>query len=510
MHKLAGYALFSGPMNAAGVSARYEAVKNLVTTWLAGKGTTKLVDGQEAFVLNDGRIATVTSADWTSEEGRVHDVTLTEPTDAATLRTQVSVGAFADQVVVYVEMKAAGDAYHFGPLRLNVHRPYVVPNIVSAFEDWQVGEVPLRDKPLELSGASDGRLLEDVIWHPRRNLPVVVLSPYEGRYLTDGLPKEMASDLLGVALVATVDSQAAGEVTSRRGQEWSCFNGAVRLYWPGLTPDSRPIQNPLWTRESILAKQPTPEAAASRLKRQLRKLLLGLSAFAVPEPPQLATVRKAHLDRASESQRKSLLDDNDWEGLANSYSEENSQLKQERDDLANRTRELEAEVASLQLALQWREPDVSEIEPDAAFQPATLMEAVEEAKATLGDELVFGDDVDAAAKGVAADAGPPDKVLLYLQRLAEMVRARRKGTLGTTATKWLMDRGVIVSGESLTIKNSADEQRRRTWHDGAGRRAFDLHLKPTDATHPDRCVRIYFEYDEKQGKALVGWVGRHP
>jgi hypothetical protein len=69
---------------------------------------------------------------------------------------------------------------------------------------------------------------------------------------------------------------------------------------------------------------------------------------------------------------------------------------------------------------------------------------------------------------------------------------------------------VNASGESETVKNSASERRKRTWHDGTAAREFDLHLKPTDATHPDRCVRIYFDYDEERELGVIGWVGRHP
>ncbi len=51
----------------------------------------------------------------------------------------------------------------------------------------------------------------------------------------------------------------------------------------------------------------------------------------------------------------------------------------------------------------------------------------------------------------------------------------------------------------------------RTWDDGAGaRREFELHLKPAEGTSPDRCVRIYFDYDETAQRAVVGWIGRHP
>jgi len=69
------------------------------------------------------------------------------------------------------------------------------------------------------------------------------------------------------------------------------------------------------------------------------------------------------------------------------------------------------------------------------------------------------------------------------------------------AIKWLNSRGVIASGESETVLNSTTEQKARTWDDGTGaKRPFNSHLKPSEAIHPDRCVRVYFDYDEKRAK----------
>ena len=125
--------------------------------------------------------------------------------------------------------------------------------------------------------------------------------------------------------------------------------------------------------------------------------------------------------------------------------------------------------------------------------------------------LIFGASVNEGIGTVAPDAGPPDKVLSYLRALSDLTEARRKGALGTTAVKWLGSRGVIASGESETILNSTKEQQARTWEDGAGtKRPFNTHLKPSEATSPDRCVRVYFDYDEERNKIIVGWVGKHP
>jgi hypothetical protein len=59
-------------------------------------------------------------------------------------------------------------------------------------------------------------------------------------------------------------------------------------------------------------------------------------------------------------------------------------------------------------------------------------------------------------------------ILLNMNALAELTEARRKGSLGTSAIKWLEARGVIASSESETVLNSPKEQRARMWDDGTG------------------------------------------
>ena len=75
---------------------------------------------------------------------------------------------------------------------------------------------------------------------------------------------------------------------------------------------------------------------------------------------------------------------------------------------------------------------------------------------------------------------------------------------------WLREQGLKASNESDTIRNSTAEMQKRTWHDGQVKRRFESHLKPSEGTSPDRCVRICFDYDSEAKKTVVGWVGRHP
>lgn len=65
--------------------------------------------------------------------------------------------------------------------------------------------------------------------------------------------RELASDLAGSAHVMVIDWDVTYEFSRIVGDEWSCFGGAVRIYWPGLfdfeTDD--PYVHPLYTAQTI-------------------------------------------------------------------------------------------------------------------------------------------------------------------------------------------------------------------------------------------------------------------
>jgi hypothetical protein len=264
-------------------------------------------------------------------------------------------------------------------------------------------------------------------------------------------------------------------------------------------------------RWTLLGGGKSAADAAACFTSQIRRQLFGLTAFSVPEPSSFAATRALHAKLETEAVRASLRGNEDWEGLANSYAEDNEKLLTAAALKDEKIRELEEEVAGLRQALQWR-PDVGHevIAPERDVPPQTVSEAVNLARDRLSDALVFGADVDAGVRTLAQDAGPPEKILSYLETLSEMARIRRTDGLGMQMLEWLKARNLAATGESQTIRNSEAAMRRRTWDSGGEKRQFEAHLKPSDGVHPDRCVRIYFVYDEVRKKAVVGWVGRHP
>jgi hypothetical protein len=130
-----------------------------------------------------------------------------------------------------------------------------------------------------------------------------------------------------------------------------------------------------------------------------------------------------------------------------------------------------------------------DLEPEPVAGVATLAEAVERARQGLGEDLVFGRDVEDGVAGVSADAGPPERILQWLRTLAQMTRIRRAGKLGMNVLAWLKKQGLTASNETSLTVASAAEMRKRTGHDGADDRRFETPLKLVEATSPDRCVR---------------------
>jgi len=254
------------------------------------------------------------------------------------------------------------------------------------------------------------------------------------------------------------------------------------------------------------------ETAAKRIRNQLRKLILDQSTFSIVDSLTFSVILHAAKEENLAVLKTEAIESSDYKKLADEYSCELDSANSRVDVLEETVRELKNKISSLQYQLRSKNNDeYDEVQPVTETPPSTVEEAVSTAKDKFDDHLIWSSSVEEGIKTVAQDAGPPDKILAFLSELVEFTKAKRQGSLGDIAINWFKNRGIEASGETETIRNSTKEQKARTWGDGSGgKRIFELHLKPSDATAPDRCVRIYFDYAEEKKKTIVGWVGAHP
>jgi hypothetical protein len=490
-----------------------EELTQAIAAWLNTKGLQLPADGSVGAKLKDGRDATVSVAHGSIRDDVVWELSLSEPTDFGRFLTRICLGGRDGRVHLFLEMRAGGDGALVVPLDTDVRCPQVFRQLLDR-RTWTSGQTPARTAPVEWCGADAAHRFWAVIRHKDRNLPVVAVSEYRGVALVPSLAMDLARDLCGVALVASLDQAASWEVTNTIGKEWSCFNGAVRLYWPFRGADVSAFDNPIWTRERLVEQAGTEVAAAGRIRNQLRRRLLELSTYTFDEPVEIRQIRNEAARARFDEQVQLASKSGNHAELAEQYFNEAARLEGELERERDRAERLEDQVRGLSQALQYAHPalDAAEdIAPEPASPVSSVQEAVERATREFRTDLVFGADVHRGVETIARNAGPPDKIYDYLKTLAQMSRERRNGGLGKDMLIWLKEEGIKASSESQTVLNSSAEMQARTWEDGQGvRRPFDKHLKPKEGTSPDQCVRIYFTYDERIDKVVVAWVGRHP
>ena len=117
-----------------------------------------------------------------------------------------------------------------------------------------------------------GRLIRDDLESPDRERPLLVISVVRGtqRYLVD---PSLAAERLGASaeVVALLDGEAGWELSQRIGGPRSCYWGAVRLYWPGFTRESRASAHPVWFSRRI--EQLGPERVLDDVRERIESRL---------------------------------------------------------------------------------------------------------------------------------------------------------------------------------------------------------------------------------------------
>jgi hypothetical protein len=134
----------------------------------------------------------------------------------------------------------------------NEHRvAATTPRIVRGWLELGIlddGGRRLTPQPWFLADAEFDELV--VLLHsPSRNLPVVVVServPRNGAGSFPVPPVQLARTIPGLAHVVAVSSAQSSRLTLEVGKSHSVFQGAVRSYMPGFSPESDRFAHPLY------------------------------------------------------------------------------------------------------------------------------------------------------------------------------------------------------------------------------------------------------------------------
>jgi hypothetical protein len=429
-----------------------------------------------------------------------------EPVSGGQLQTQVKLLKAPEQFHFQCVLTLGSERGLVSPT-VDIHSPRFIREIIELPAQWRVAQDAERvfAKCFDVK-TQDITELERLIKASQRRLPIVVISELRGETLAGDVHERVSIDTCGLAHTCRLTSDASWELTNLLGKEWSCYNGAIRLFWPFRGNRTDPRAHPLWTMDRLLWRVDDEEEARDRFRRELNEQLIEASTF-VADDPAFARFESSKLSAARESSRLSA-EAGDYKALADSYASENDALRTTNDIQLKEIETLKQNIESLTLALRSERSVTTQDVPEAP--PETVLEAVQSARDKLAKTVSFGPDIDRQLETLNSTAGPPDKVFRYLMTLGDLAQTLDQNKpLGRSVPLWLRDKNVEASGESETIKNSKDARRHRTFRIDGHDVHCEYHAKPSDGVHPDLCVRIYFAVSDQHPRIQIGYIGRH-
>ena len=509
MQTMAKFRFGSAPQGRTSPSEQFEAIEKVISDWAATKFSST-EDGMHV-IRRTGAPAQFDSQFRVHDGQRLRTYLTMESVPTGELFTSVKMHE-SDEWLSFSCTISVESSLGIVPTNTPIYSPRFVRKILDIPFEWRTrlrGERIFR-KPFRV-GADDVPTLWNLLTSADRRLPVVALSELDGQLLTDGLDQCINDDLSGLVHTVRLSSDAAWEMTLNYGREWSCYNGAVRLYWPFQQTRNAFRSHPLWTLDNLLRSQKSESEAANRVRGSLREQVIAASTFRPDDPALSAFERDAERSVLTAAIAQASAD-HDYSKLERLYADDNDRLRERISTLETANSELQARIEYLTLVSSSR-PTFDQSEeavPVEEAPPQTVREAVDRFKRTHGDTVEIASETDGDIEHLNETAGPPEKILRYLDALALLSeRISSEGSVGMSIPVWLRDRNVDCSVDSETDKNSKKAKAFRTRAINGTERECQFHLKPSDATSPDMCARIYFTVTDDYPHVRVGYIGRH-
>ena len=403
--------------------------------------------------------------------------------------------------------------------------PYLPGLLVALAEvaDFQVlGEtVPFQAKKYEERFI--GRLIDEFLISTSRVLPIVALSPHPetGQPIVD--TTELVKATFGLCHVADLlTKQATFEISNRLGREWSCYNGAVRIYWPNITAnDGNFLRHPLYFPEHY------PEGSQAQLCDDIFRRLAAAALVKFATPPKLKIFRQAEERHRQQRENARIAEltagveaARELTDLLNKLRADNLKLREDLELSKIELAENRDQITARQGEWQFVERQISEANAAAdrerrraealahRFVPkiASVAEAIAYAREDCGGLLEF---LPSALR--SAEESPykhPDQVYRLFRALAEiMSKVRATGHVGTGLFEEMKKYGFDYKDKISTT--AATKYREDYVFRYEGReRLFENHVT-RGSGHPESCISIHWIRDETRQAFVFAWCGKH-
>jgi Domain of unknown function (DUF1843) len=324
-----------------------ERIRTAITSWLATKGVTQLA-ASGTYLPLDGSSGKYIVEEATNGDQNWWMVRLSEETsEGRKFVTSVSVTSVSGRISVFSTLETGWTRTLVAPVVVDPRCPRVVRDLLSLSGHWYHGLSRLRQLQL-VEGFENGETLAEEIQHADRVVPIVVVSQRACKVVVPGLESKLAEDLAGLANVAVVNDEAAWALTDALGPEFSCYDGAVRLYWPKFAANRDRFFHPLWTADRLLSAGTPTSEAQDRLRKNLRRRVFDAAALSITRPREIDGIRDAVARRELSAALEQAAASNDYQQLEEVYAKANDRLREEQTKLRAQIESLESHVAKLE------------------------------------------------------------------------------------------------------------------------------------------------------------------
>lgn len=420
------------------------------------------------------------------------------------------VARVADRLQCAIQVRVGSTAFVIKPLSFSVAPPKLLDDLVAGF-DCRFDGRSLTRTATRVGANGVGSLVTDVLLSATRRTPTIVVSvePFTERPLVD--PDALQRRLTGYAFVFLIDKWGSFRLTHALGRSLACFNGSVRLYWPGLAASEN---HPLFYGERI----------GDGFEEFLFRLLGGLATFRFQDGDVIREVqerlerrRAAEVGRLKAELLAGALSSEDWQKELERAWDEETRLRVLSDEKDRQVRELTEELehqrklwAENRAWLDGAAAEPLEITSPPAREFASVEEAFQEARRRFGGHgkaLVFLERVADSAR--ASPYKQADRVFELLEALSQIAEDwRANGRLGPGGWKGALgDRGFeykpAISPTTRT-KYGADY----SFVYNGQKQVFEGHVT-LGAGDPNTCASVHWILDETTKTLVIGHCGRH-
>jgi hypothetical protein len=429
--------------------------------------------------------------------------------------SKVEIGEFGGCVEFSFQLSFESAQYLIAPFEFKLEKPRIVSSLLQDFR-CRCGDMELSLGPKEIQVGQISGFVSNKLLSKTRRLPIVLVSraTIPDTWLID--PHRLADRLAGIAETYYLADKWAGfGLTDAVGKIYSCYNGAVRVYWPGFHPAKKSVAQ-VYLPETV-------RQAGSKLTEDIFQLFASISGFRYVRGPvttdaveHLQAYRNREMEklRAAASERGDLNELLDLAIQENEdFRKQNTQLRDENSSLKtslNLAQENFRAISVTQERVGYKEMGAPEdVFQESISEPDSVEEAVVMASESFKNTLVIQESAfDSARDSPFKQFNKVQQALLAMHEVCLAWRESRKNRVSMdTFEKAFEKKGFEYKArESQTSKTKWGEEYETTYKNR--RVSIEKHLA-LGKGGPDTCLRVHFYVDEGDEKFVVAHVGRH-